>query len=589
LPERRRVPPGAEPASTDPNLQIFGVDGEFDPLASTSPHATPPQVTPPLPESDTSPPTAVFTPVPPRSAEPFQPPVRTSLHPGVLLDRRYQLQHHISDRAHIQLWQGEDQVLARAVAIRLVIDDGSHAAGDDTNRLLDAARRAGQLLHTGAASTYDATTTNADGLALAYVVSEWVNGISLLTLLNDGPLLPNRAAAIVRSVSQVIAAAHAAGVAHGDLHPGDVIITSHGLVKVLDLEMRSALGVSSAAERRERDVVGLGALLYASLTGRWPLGAGRDLPAAELDPSGACRSPRQLRAGVPRDLDSLAMAALSVGDGPAGEDLHQLPDGSEPVTAAGIAAALTRILAELPTGSSPVFDDNPEADMPAMRTAKAAQAQRMAHENAARRRSLRRRLLPVVLLVVLALAAWVIGVAVGKLPGDSGKAPRAGGTSTAKPAGKALTLGPVHDFDPQGDGTEDPTGVAYAYDGDAHLDTHWSTEFYQLAPWGGNTAKTGVGLKVDLGRAVSLSQVRLLFTQPGVSVELRYNDSDSASLDSYTVGASSGGPSPGALVTLAPRAGSHRYWLIWLTGLPKVTTAQGVGYQAELTEMKFYG
>jgi hypothetical protein len=172
---------------------------------------------------------------------------------------------------------------------------------------------------------------------------------------------------------------------------------------------------------------------------------------------------------------------------------------------------------------------------------------------------------------------------------SSGKQPSAGGTSTAKPLGKPLVLSAVHDFDPQGDGTEDPTGVQYAYDGDAHLDTYWSTEFYQLVPWGGNPLKTGVGLKVDLGRAVTLSQVRLLFTQPGVSVELRYNDSDSASLESYTVGASSGGPASSALINLAPRAGAHRYWLIWLTGLPKVTTAQGVGYQAELTEMKFYG
>jgi serine/threonine protein kinase len=588
MPDRRPIPPGAEPASTDPNLQIFGDEGPFDPLASTAPHSPADPATRPHTNSDVSPPTGALTP-PPRPRESFGPPVRTSVHPGVLLDRRYQLQQHISDRAHIQLWQGEDQVLARAVAIRLVIDDGSHSASEDTNRLLDAARRSGQLLHTGAASTYDATTTTTDGLSLAYVVSEWVNGISLLTLLNDGPLLPNRAAAIVRSVAQVIAAAHAVGVAHGDLHPGDVIVTSHGLVKVLDLEMRSALGHSSATERRERDLVGLGALLYASLTGRWPLGAGRDLPPAELDPSGACRSPRQLRAGVPRELDSLAMAALSVGDGPAGEDPHYLPDGPEPLTAAGFAAALTRILAELPTGSSPVFDDNPEADMPAVRTAKAAQAQRMAHDSAARRRSLRRRLLPIVLLVVLALAAWVIGVAVGRLPDDSGKVPKAGGTSTAKPLGKALALVAVHDFDPQGDGTEDPTGVPYATDGDTHLNTFWSTEFYQLAPWGGNPTKTGVGLKVDLGRTVSLSQVRMLFTQPGVSVELRYNDSDSASLESYTVGASSGGPSPTPLITLAPRAGSHRYWLVWLTGLPKVTTSQGVGYLAQLSEMKFFG
>ena len=78
------------------------------------------------------------------------------------------------------------------------------------------------------------------------MVSEWVLGISLLDLLRDGPLLPERAAVVLLSVAKVIAAAHAVGVTHGDLHPGDVVITSHGLVKVLDLEMRAALGERSS-------------------------------------------------------------------------------------------------------------------------------------------------------------------------------------------------------------------------------------------------------------------------------------------------------------------------------------------------------
>jgi hypothetical protein len=569
-PGSRGSTPDLEPAATDPNLQVAPDNPATEPLAAVSPEAAERRSVP-LPAAPNPSPT---------------PAVRTSLHPGVLLDRRYQLQNHISDRAEIQLWQGEDQVLARAVAIRLVIDDGRPTAADGTRRLLDAARRSGQLLHTGAASTYDATTTSADGLPLAYVVSEWVNGISLLTLLQDGPLVPNRAAAIVRSVAQVIAAAHEAGVAHGDLHPGDVIITSHGLVKVLDLEMRSALGERSAAERRERDVMGLGALLYASLTGRWPLGPSRDLPAAELDPSGACRSPRQLRAGVPRELDALAMAALSVGDGPASGEQRRSPNGDLHPTAAEFTAALVAILAELPTGSNPTLDDDPEADMPAVRTAKAAQAERLARESAARRRSIRRRVTPIVLLVTLALIAWIVGVAVGKLPGQSDKKPAVSGTTSAKPTGKLLTLAAVSDFDPLGDTVEDPTGVPYAYDD--NIGTYWSTEEYYRAQWGGKPTKTGVGLKIDLGRSIDVSQVRLLFIKAGVSVELRYNDEDSVSPDSYTVAASTG-PTTNPLITFAPRAGAHRYWLIWLTALPKVATSPVDGYQAELAEMKFYG
>ncbi len=264
-----RIDPEREPAPTDPNMMAIPPTEQLSAVPVATPAA-----------------------------------VRTTLHPGVLLDGRYQLQRHISDRGDVQLWQGEDQVLARPVAIRLIIDTGLPTAMESIDQLLAAARRSGQLIHNSAASTYDATTTSADGLPLAYVVSEWVLGISLLDLLRDGPLLPERAASVLLSVAKVVAAAHAVGVTHGDLHPGDVVITSHGLIKVLDLEMRAALGDRSAAERETRDVIGLGALLYASLTGRWPLAAGRGLPPAEHDHNGACRSPRQLRAGVPRELDA---------------------------------------------------------------------------------------------------------------------------------------------------------------------------------------------------------------------------------------------------------------------------------------------
>ncbi len=92
----------------------------------------------------------------------------------------------------------------------------------------------------------------------------------------------------------------------------------------------------------------------------------------------------------------------------------------------------------------------------------------------------------------------------------------------------------------------------YAFDGNP--DTAWATETYFGKQWGGISTKTGVGLRVDLGKKVKLSQVRLLFTEAGASVELRYNDSDSASLDSYTVAASS--TSTGKDQVLVPRTGA---------------------------------
>ena len=565
-----------------PDSRAAGVRAESDcPLqdgeqrADREPAATDPNLAP-IPPSEE--PTAV-----PREA-----PRRTTLHPGVLLEGRYQLRRYISARGDVQLWHGEDQVLARPVAIRVIIDSGLPTAMEAIDQLLGAARRSGQLVHNSAATTYDATTADADGLPLAYVVSEWVLGISLQDLLRDGPLLPERAAVVLLSVAKVIAAAHAVGVTHGALHPGDVVITSHGLVKVLDLEMRAALGACSPAEREARDVVGLGALLYASLTARWPFGAGRGLPAAERDGNGACRSPRQLRAGVSRELDTLAMAALGSAAGPRSTLACGAGGPNGPAarpTAAEMVDALQTIVAMMPTGSLPALDDDPGSYTDAGQTANVARAERLALETEARRRAIRRRVLPVVLLVVLAVAAWLTGVAVGKLPGKSGGAPATGPNASAIPSNNVLVLMSVVDFDPQGDGQENPTQVRYAYDN--NLGTAWSTEDYYGSQWGG-TGKSGVGLKVDLGKPVAVSQVRLLFMQAGVQVELRCSTVDGASPDAYTVVATSGA-NAGPSQALTPRAGAYRYWLIWLTALPKQSTASGVVYTASLAEMRFYG
>ena len=269
------------------------------------------------------------------------------------------------------------------------------------------------------------------------------------------------------------------------------------------------------------------------------------------------------------------MAALGDAAGPrtrstaAGDTRQAAP---ERPTASDLVDALQTIVAALPTGNQPALDDDPEGYTPAGQTAKAAQAERLARETEARRRTIRRRVLPVALLVVLALAAWLVGVAVGKLPGHSSGTPAAGSSASAAPKGAILHLSSVVDFDPSpGDGAEDPGGVPFAYDN--KIATAWSTEDYYGSQWGG-IAKSGVGLKVDLGKPVAVSQVRLLFLQPGVHVELRYSTVDGTSLDAYTVAATSG-PNPGISQALSPRAGAYRYWLIWLTELPHQVHRQG--------------
>nr|MDT0665706.1 hypothetical protein [Micromonospora sp. DSM 115978] len=100
------------------------------------------------------------------AAEPLVLP--TMLSPDTVLDRRYRLRNPVTTRGPVTLWRGDDEVLARAVAIRVVEHGGGGDGTDIGDRvqagrmLLEAAVNSGRLVHPGAASTYDATVTTTD-------------------------------------------------------------------------------------------------------------------------------------------------------------------------------------------------------------------------------------------------------------------------------------------------------------------------------------------------------------------------------------------------------------------------------------------
>ena len=140
------------------------------------------------------------------------------------------------------------------------------------------------------------------------MVSEWVTGTPFTALLRDGALDAESAAGTVARVADGVAAAHGAGVAFGGVHPDHVVVTGTGEVKLAQVVGDGRAAVTD-------DVRGLGALLYGALTAHWPLaptgGAAALRPATTS--SGHLLSPRQVRAGVPEDLSSLAVRALDQG------------------------------------------------------------------------------------------------------------------------------------------------------------------------------------------------------------------------------------------------------------------------------------
>jgi serine/threonine protein kinase len=74
---------------------------------------------------------------------------------------------------------------------------------------------------------------------LPVIAMEHLSGESLSTRLRRGPLEPGEAKRIGHQVATAVAASHALGVVHGDIKPGNIMLTDSGTVKILDFGMAS--------------------------------------------------------------------------------------------------------------------------------------------------------------------------------------------------------------------------------------------------------------------------------------------------------------------------------------------------------------
>lgn len=97
-------------------------------------------------------------------------------------------------------------------------------------RLAREARAAATITHPGVATVY--LFDEIDGHLV--MVSEYVPGETLRTQLGRGPVELPRAHAIARQIAEALAAAHDAGVIHRDVKPENIVVTTSGLVKVVD-------------------------------------------------------------------------------------------------------------------------------------------------------------------------------------------------------------------------------------------------------------------------------------------------------------------------------------------------------------------
>lgn len=227
-----------------------------------------------------------------------------TVRPGRLLAGRYRVEDMLDDTNGVRSWRAVDEVLSRAVFVHTLPTDDERAEA-----LTSAARAASQVADPRFLQVLD-VDAEADTV---YVVREWIVGQNLKVLLADGPLTADQATALGREVAEALANAHRQGLTHLGLEPSSVVIAPNGTVKIAGLATEVALHGAHEGDPGELEAAGIGRILYAALTGRWPNSDGHGLPVAPRI-EGRFASPRQVRPGVPRQLDEIVDRTLGNGE-----------------------------------------------------------------------------------------------------------------------------------------------------------------------------------------------------------------------------------------------------------------------------------
>jgi serine/threonine-protein kinase len=213
---------------------------------------------------------------------------------------RYLLQSRIATGGMGEVWRSEDTLLDREVAVKVLkqeyADDPTFRA-----RFEAEARNAAALHHPNVASVFDygqLLDDDGSGIRRPFLVMELVPGEPLSALLRGGEPMPaDTAADIVGQAAAGVAAAHAIGIVHRDVKPGNVLVTPDGTVKITDFGIARAMDgaamtqtgqiigtphyispeqAEGRAATESSDIYALGVVLYECLAGRRPFD--RDTP-----------------------------------------------------------------------------------------------------------------------------------------------------------------------------------------------------------------------------------------------------------------------------------------------------------------------
>jgi eukaryotic-like serine/threonine-protein kinase len=168
---------------------------------------------------------------------------------GVTLSGRYRLQRLIATGGMGQVWEAVDSRLGRRVAVKVLKQEFSQDS-EFIERFRAEARTTAMLNHPGIASVHDYGETDMNGEGrTAYLVMELVNGEPLNSVLKrTGRLSLRHTLDMLEQTGRALQVAHAAGLVHRDVKPGNILITPTGQVKITDFGIAKAVDAAPVTQ-----------------------------------------------------------------------------------------------------------------------------------------------------------------------------------------------------------------------------------------------------------------------------------------------------------------------------------------------------
>jgi serine/threonine-protein kinase len=198
-------------------------------------------------------------------------------------------------------------------------------------RFLREARAVNRINHP---NIVEITDLGEDG-GLVFLVMEYVEGQSLLSVIDRGPLPCKRAVGVGMQIAGALARAHQLGIIHRDLKPENVLLchrngaevvklTDFGIAKIIDApaltfsEQRFGTPgyvapeyIEGGAASARGDLYALGIVLYEMLTGTLPFDARSPAELFVMQVRSEPIKPTARAAGIPADLEALVMKLIA--------------------------------------------------------------------------------------------------------------------------------------------------------------------------------------------------------------------------------------------------------------------------------------